>query len=186
MKWLRFASPLAAFVVMGYFLAAGLGKDTRKVPSPLIGKPAPAYDLPELHAPGAKFSGASMKGRPYVINVWGSWCFACREEHPTLTEFARTEVVPVVGLNWKDQPQDATRWLQQFGDPYDHVPVDAEGRVAIDFGVYGAPETFVVDGDGVIRYKYIGPLTPEVVRDELMPAVEAANKAASPATGGAP
>ena len=174
MKWLRFGLPLAAFIGLAVLLASGLGKDTRLVPSPLIDKPAPVYSLPELHEPSKTFASESMKGQVYVLNVWGSWCVACRAEHPFLQRFAATNAVPVVGLNWKDTPEDATRWLQQFGDPYDHIPVDAEGRTAIDFGVYGAPETFVIDGAGTIRYKYIGPMSPEVIEKELMRAIEKA------------
>ena len=182
MKWLRFALPLAIFGGIAVLLASGLGKDTRLVPSPLIDKPAPAYSLPELRDPSTRFSGESLRGQAYVLNVWGSWCVACRVEHPFLQQFADRNIVPVVGLNWKDEPGEATRWLAQFGDPYDHIPVDAEGRTAIDFGVYGAPETFVIDGNGTIRYKHVGPMSPDVIERELMPAIEAAKRTALEAT----
>ena len=174
MRWLRFALPLALFAGLAVLLASGLGKDTRLVPSPLIDKPAPAFSLPELRDPSRQFSGETMRGKVYVLNVWGSWCVACRVEHPFLQAFAARKIAPLVGLNWKDTPEDATRWLAQFGDPYDHIPVDAEGRTAIDFGVYGAPETFVIDGKGTIRFKYIGPMSPEVIEQQLIPAIEKA------------
>lgn len=177
MKHLRFILPLAMFAGLALLLFAGLGKDTRLVPSPLIDKPAPAYELPSLRDPGARIRTADFAGKPYLLNVWGSWCVACRVEHEVLTKFARRELVPVVGLNWKDVPEDATRWLAQFGDPYDAIPVDAEGRVAIDYGVYGAPESFLIDGAGIIRYKHVGPLTEEIVERELLPRIAAMNGA---------
>ncbi|HET9484292.1 MAG TPA: DsbE family thiol:disulfide interchange protein [Xanthomonadales bacterium] len=177
MKHLRFILPLAMFAGLALLLFAGLGKDTRLVPSPLIDKPAPAYELPSLRDPGARIRTADFAGKPYLLNVWGSWCVACRVEHEVLTKFARRELVPVVGLNWKDVPEDATRWLAQFGDPYDAIPVDADGRVAIDYGVYGAPESFLIDGAGIIRYKHVGPLTEEIVERELLPRIAAMNGA---------
>ena len=177
MKHLRFILPLAMFAGLALLLFAGLGKDTRLVPSPLIDKPAPAYELPSLRDPAARIRAADFAGKPYLLNVWGSWCVACRVEHEVLTKFARRELVPVVGLNWKDVPEDATRWLAQFGDPYDAIPVDADGRIAIDYGVYGAPESFLVDGAGIIRYKHVGPLTDEIVERELLPRIAAMNGA---------
>lgn len=178
MKWLRFAVPLLVFGLIGVLLFSGLGKDPKIVPSVLIGKAAPVFELPELHQPETRFTPATLRGKPYLLNVWGSWCVACREEHEVLSAFAARNLVPVVGLNWKDQREDAQRWLQQFGDPYDHIPVDTEGRTAIDFGVYGAPETFIIDGQGVIRFKHIGPLTTKVIEGELMAAINAAQGAA--------
>src|SRR5688572_7575113 len=150
---LRFILPFVIFAGLAVLLSSGLGKDTRLVPSPLIDKPAPAYDLPSLRDTNARIRSSDFAGKPYVLNVWGSWCVECRNEHAVLTAFAQRELVPVVGLNWKDEHADATRWLAQFGDPYDAIPVDAIGRTAIDYGVYGAPETFLVDAQGIIRYK---------------------------------
>jgi len=173
MKHLRFVVPLALFAGLAVLLFAGLGKDTRLVPSPLIDKPAPAYDLPALHDPSRRVTNTQFAGAPYVLNVWGSWCVECRNEHAALTAFAERNLVPVVGLNWKDDGSDAKRWLAKFGDPYDVIPVDADGRVAIDYGVYGAPETFLVDADGIIRFKHVGPLTPALVERELVARISA-------------
>jgi len=169
MKSLRFLLPLAIFALLGGLLWSGLGKDPRLVPSPLIGKPAPAFDLPELRDATMRVSKVALLGQPYLLNVWGSWCFACTEEHPVLVELAGRKLLPIVGLNWKDEPADATRWLARFGDPYAHIAQDREGRTAIDFGVYGAPESFLVDARGVIRWKHVGPLTPAVIDQELLP-----------------
>ena len=177
MRHLRFVLPLAIFAALGVLLASGLGKDTRLVPSPLIDQPAPAFDLPSLSDPDVRVRSADYMGKPWVLNVWGSWCVACRVEHEVLSAFAARELVPVVGLDWKDAPEDATRWLAQFGDPYDAIPVDSDGRVAIDWGVYGAPETFLIDADGVVRFKHVGPLTPEVVERELVARIAAMNGA---------
>ncbi|HVF35063.1 MAG TPA: DsbE family thiol:disulfide interchange protein [Candidatus Saccharimonadia bacterium] len=176
MKHLGFVVPLVLFAGLALLLFAGLGKDTRLVPSPLIGKPAPAYDLPALNDPSQRIASSQFAGAPYVLNVWGSWCVECRNEHGTLTRFAERNLVPVIGLNWKDDGDDAKRWLAQFGDPYDAIPVDADGRVAIDYGVYGAPETFLVDAAGIIRFKHVGPLTPEIVERELVARIDAMGK----------
>lgn len=173
MKHLRFVLPLAIFAALGVLLASGLGKDTRLVPSPLIDRPAPSFDLPSLRDPNVRVRSDDFAGKPWVLNVWGSWCVACRVEHEVLTAFAKRGLVPVVGLDWKDDANDATRWLAQFGDPYDAIPVDVDGRVAIDWGVYGAPETFLVDAGGIVRFKHVGPLTPEIVERELVPRIEA-------------
>lgn len=171
MKALRFVIPLAVFFGMMLFLFSGLGKDPRVLPSPLIDKPAPDFDLPGLHDPEARVSSKALLGRMYLLNVWGSWCVSCHEEHPVLTQFAETGLVPVIGLDWKDPREDALRWLAQFGDPYDAIAVDADGRTAIDFGIYGAPETFLIDATGVIRFKYVGPLTSDVVEKQLKPLI---------------
>ena len=173
MKSLRFVLPLVLFAGLAVLLFAGLGKDTRLVPSPLIDKPAPSFELPSLRDPSTRIRSADFAGKPWLLNVWGSWCVACRVEHEVLTAFAKRELVPVVGLNWKDVPEDAHRWLAQFGDPYDAIPVDADGRIAIDYGVYGAPESFLIDASGVIRFKHVGPLTPEIVERELVPRIAA-------------
>lgn len=169
--------PLLAFIALAVLLGAGVlmnsGKDTSAIPSPLVGKPAPEFKLPVLGEPGRVVSKADLLGQPYLLNVWGSWCPACRDEHPVITELARRGDIRVIGYDYKDTPEDAQRWLQQFGNPYALILEDAEGKAALDWGIYGAPETFLVDAQGVIRWKFVGPLTPEVVRDQLDPALEA-------------
>ena len=146
--------------------------DRDVLPSALIGKPAPDFTLPVLHNPDFQVSAADLRGAPYLLNVWGSWCYACREEHAVLTAFAETKRMRVVGYNWKDGKEDALRWLEQFGNPFYVVLADPEGRYALDWGVARAPETFVVDAEGIVRWKYTGPLTDEVVATQLMPLVE--------------
>ena len=173
---LKFLLPFLIFAGLAVLLSSGLGKDTRLVPSPLIDKPAPTFDLPSLRDPATRIRSADFAGKPWVLNVWGSWCVECRNEHATLTAFANRDLVPVVGLNWKDEHADATRWLAQFGDPYDAIPVDLEGRIAIDWGVYGAPETFLIDGGGIVRYKHVGPMSRAIVENELVPRIEAMRK----------
>jgi cytochrome c biogenesis protein CcmG/thiol:disulfide interchange protein DsbE len=166
---MRYLVPLLLFLGLGLLLYSGLGKDTRYVPSPLIGKPAAAYVLPELRDPNRTVDAKQFAGTPYLLNVWGSWCVACQEEHPVLMAYAKTKKIPLVGLNWKDDRETALRWLAALGDPYDAIPVDAEGDVAIDYGVYGAPETFLIDASGVIRFKQVGPLTPDIIANEIEP-----------------
>jgi cytochrome c biogenesis protein CcmG, thiol:disulfide interchange protein DsbE len=165
--------PLALFVAIAGFLFAGLKLNPREVPSPLVGKAAPAFQLPLLHEPAKRFQPADMKGKPWLLNVWASWCITCRDEHPVLVALAKQKLVPILGLNYKDKSDEAQRWLKQFGDPYDFSIVDAEGRVGIDYGVYGVPETYLIDGAGVIRYKHIGALTPDIVQGKLLPLLKA-------------
>lgn len=168
-----FLIPLLAFAVLVFFLARGLTKDPKYVPSPLIGKPAPTFTLPQLHDPKASFSPEDLKGRVWVMNVWASWCVSCREEHPVLIDFSRTHTnVPLIGLDYKDQRADALGWLNQHGNPYVLSVFDANGRVGIDYGVYGVPETYVIDQAGVIRYKHVGPLTPDVVTTVIDPVIK--------------
>lgn len=178
-----------AIVVIGLFFVGLMGLlfygvkqsgrgDRDALPSPLIGKPAPEFSLPVLHEPGRLLSSKELRGAPYVLNVWGSWCPECRVEHPVLTRFAETRRVRVIGYNWKDEHADAVRWLEQFGNPYWIVIVDYDGRTAIDWGIYGAPETFLVDGDGVVRWKHVGALTDDEIRDELLPALVEVEKSA--------
>ena len=171
-RWL----PLAVFGVLALLLGAGVWlsrkADRDVLPSPLIGKPAPAFSLPVLHEPGRMFSLEQLKGEPFVLNVWGSWCVSCRVEHPVLTRFAETRRVRVVGYNWKDARDDALRWLEQFGNPYWLVLADEAGDTAIDFGIYGAPETFLIDDNGRIRWKHVGPLTDAVIQAELLPQLQ--------------
>ena len=177
MKSLRLLIPLAVFIVIVGFLWAGLGRDPREVPSPLIGKPAPAFELVQLQEPGKKLGTADMKGQVWLLNVWASWCVSCRVEHPLLVELAKANVVPVIGLNYKDKNDAGIAWLKQNGDPYRLSVVDADGRVGIDWGVYGVPETFVVDKTGVIRYKQIGPITVEALEQKILPLVRELQKA---------
>jgi cytochrome c biogenesis protein CcmG/thiol:disulfide interchange protein DsbE len=167
-----FLVPLVAFVALAVILAIGLNRDPREVPSPLIGKPAPSFTLARLDDPARAISLADMKGRVWMLNVWASWCVACREEHPLLVAFSKQNVLPVYGLDYKDQRDDANRWLVRMGDPYRASLFDDEGRVGIDFGVYGVPETFIIDKAGTIRLKHIGPLTDDVIAKEIIPLVK--------------
>lgn len=175
MKALKYIVPLGVFVVLCVFLGIGLTRDPRIVPSPFIGKPAPGFTLTALHDPQVSFSPEQMKGKVWLLNVWASWCPACKIEHPVLNDMSRRGIVPIVGLNYKDQRADAKRWLQQNGDPYQLSVWDIDGKVGIDYGVYGAPETFVIDKQGVIRYKQIGPVTPEVLEKTLLPLIAKLN-----------
>lgn len=168
----RFIIPLAVFLVLAVFLWVGLKRDPRLVPSPLIDKPAPAFALPSLQDPARVMSNAHMQGQVWVLNVWASWCRACREEHPVLMDFARQKVVPVYGLNYKDQRTDAQAWLDQHGNPYADSLVDEAGRVGMDFGVYGVPETFVIDQAGRVRMKHVGPVTPQVLQEQILPLLQ--------------
>lgn len=167
---IRLAIPLTLFAALGALLYAGLGRDPTVVPSPLIDRPAPAFELPTL-GDDDPVASAELAGRPYVLNVWASWCPGCRVEHELVTELAQRSEAPLIGLNWKDKPDDARRWLAQFGDPYDAIAVDESGRVGIDFGVYGAPETFIVDAEGTVRYKHIGPITDAALNGEILPLI---------------
>ena len=169
MKGLRFAIPLALFALLVFFLWRGLSLNPREVPSPLIGKPAPRFALTRLDDAGRTIRRDDLLGKVWVLNVWASWCAACRDEHPALLRFAKTKQVPVIGLNYKDQRPAGLAWLAQFGDPYDASLFDADGRVGIDFGVYGVPETFVIDKRGVVRFKHIGALTPELIETRVRP-----------------
>ncbi len=169
MRTLKFLIPLALFGVLTWFLFSGLSLNPREVPSPLIGKPAPAFQLVRLDDPDKTVRREDLLGKPWIMNVWASWCAPCREEHPVVIDLARRGGVPVVGLNYKDQPGNARNWLQRLGDPYVMTLVDFDGKVGIDFGVYGVPETFVIDAQGVIRFKHVGVLTPAVVSERIEP-----------------
>jgi cytochrome c biogenesis protein CcmG, thiol:disulfide interchange protein DsbE len=168
---MRFILPFVIFIILAVFLFVGLNLNPREVPSPLIGKPAPAFMLPQLHAPDKQFSPSEMKGKVWLLNAWASWCVACEAEHPLLLELARQNIVPIVGLDYKDKRQAAQVWLERRGDPYALIVSDIEGRTGIDYGVYGVPETYVIDKQGVIQYKQIGPLTPENLREKILPLV---------------
>ena len=166
---IRFALPLVVFVLMVGLLGYGLRLDPKKVPSPLIDKPAPEFSLSMLETPSRQLSTKDMSGQVWVLNVWASWCVSCRAEHAVITELANRNLVTVVGLNYKDEPADATRWLEQFGNPYATSVIDRDGRVGIDWGVYGVPETFVIGADGMIKYKHIGPVTHESLEQTILP-----------------
>jgi cytochrome c biogenesis protein CcmG/thiol:disulfide interchange protein DsbE len=167
----RFVIPLVVFGALVVFLAIGLTRDPREVPSPFIGKSAPAFSLATLADPARVLTPADLRGKVWLLNVWASWCVACRQEHPLLVEFSRSNRVPIIGLDYKDKRDDAVAWLARFGNPYAASIVDADGRTGIEYGVYGVPETFLIDREGVIRYKRIGPLTAEALRDEVLPLI---------------
>jgi cytochrome c biogenesis protein CcmG/thiol:disulfide interchange protein DsbE len=166
---MRFALPLVVFVLMVGLLGYGLRLDPKKVPSPLIDKPAPEFSLSMLGTPSRQLSTRDMAGQVWVLNVWASWCVSCRAEHAVITALAKRNLVTVVGLNYKDEPADAARWLEQFGNPYATSVMDQDGRVGIDWGVYGVPETFVIGADGIIKYKHIGPVTHESLEQTILP-----------------
>lgn len=172
----RYLLPLLVFMTMVGFLAVGLKRDPREVPSPLIDKPAVAFSLPRLDAPDQKLGLQDLRGKVWLLNVWASWCVACRQEHPLLVELAKSGAVDIYGLNYKDKRPDAIAWLERFGDPYRASMSDTDGLVGIDFGVYGVPETFVIDQQGVIRHKHIGPVTPDALRGTILPLVERLRK----------
>ena len=168
--------PLGIFIVLVIFLAIGLTRDPREIPSPLIGKPAPMFTAPKLHEPDQQFSAKDMLGQVWLLNTWASWCVACRQEHPILMEFAKTNTLPIVGLDYKDKNEDGLKWLARFGNPYTQTITDKDGRIGIDFGLYGVPETFLIDKAGVIRYKQIGPVTEEALRDKIVPLIRELQK----------
>ena len=171
----RFLLPLGLFIVLLGFLAVGLNRDPREVPSPLVGKPAPAFELAQLHQPEKTFAPKDMLGKVWLLNVWASWCVSCRQEHPVLVEYSK-KGVPIVGLDYKDQREDGLRWLKQFGDPYLLSAWDGDGRVGINYGVYGVPETYLIDKAGTIRHKHIGPITPEAMEQKIMPMMKELDK----------
>jgi cytochrome c biogenesis protein CcmG/thiol:disulfide interchange protein DsbE len=164
---------LGIFIALVVLLAVGLQLNPREVPSPLIGRPAPAFDLPLLAEPDKRFSEKTMLGKTWVLNVWASWCPPCLVEHPVVSQMARSGLAPVVGLNYKDTRDEALPWLKRNGNPFRVVVFDANGRIGIDYGVYGVPETYVIDRAGVIRYKHIGPLTADVVQKKIEPLLKA-------------
>lgn len=164
--------PLLLFAAVFGFLAVGLTLDPRLVPSPLIGKPVPEFDLPPVKGRTLGLASRDLKGEVALVNVFASWCVSCRVEHPVFMDLRQRGVVPIHGLNYKDKPDDAASWLAEMGDPYTRTGADLDGRVAIDWGVYGVPETFVVDREGRIAYKHIGPVTPQVVSEKLLPLIE--------------
>ncbi len=172
----RFIVPIIGFAVLAIFLMIGLTRDPTFVPSPLIGKQIPTFSLPKLDAPGEVVTDADLRGKFSILNVWATWCSGCRQEHPILNQIAAQGQVPIYGLNWKDDPAMAKQWLQQLGNPYVANAVDVEGRVAIDWGVYGAPETFLIAPDGTILYRYISPMSMEVWENEFLARIAAATE----------
>jgi cytochrome c biogenesis protein CcmG/thiol:disulfide interchange protein DsbE len=173
---MKYLIPLVLFFVLVVFLAIGLRRDPHEVPSPLINKAAPTFRLPQLKDPSKTFSAEDMRGKVWVLNVWASWCISCRDEHPLLIEYAKTKAVPIYGLNWKDPREDALAWLDELGDPYVLSVSDLDGRIAIDYGVYGAPETYLIDQNGTIRFKQIGAVTPDVWANKILPLVQELNR----------
>lgn len=170
---MRYLLPAAIFAILVAFFWVGLSKDPSEVPSPFIGKPAPAFELAELNNPEATVSNQDLKGRPTVLNVWATWCVGCRQEHDTLMRLAATQPVPIYGLNYRDDRDDARVWLQRLGDPYEATGFDPDGSAGLDWGVYGAPETFLIDPAGIVVYKHLGPLSLGIWNDEFVPRIEA-------------
>ncbi len=168
--------PLAIFVVLIAFLALGLKLNPREVPSPLIGKTAPVFSAPRLHAPDKTMTNVDMLGKVWMLNVWASWCAACRVEHPVLMAFSKTNTLPIIGLDYKDKVADGMKWLAQHGDPYEASVTDPDGRIGINFGVYGVPETFIIDKAGIIRHKHIGPVTEAALQDTILPLIRRLQK----------
>jgi cytochrome c biogenesis protein CcmG/thiol:disulfide interchange protein DsbE len=168
--------PLALFIALVVFLFIGLQRDPHEVPSPLINRPAPAFQLPQLQEQTKTFTAQEMRGKVWLLNVWATWCVACRDEHPMLIEYAKSGAVPIYGLNYKDDRAAALQLLKEEGNPYVLNAFDADGRVAIDYGVYGAPESYLIDRDGIIRFKKIGPITPDVWEGEILPLAKRLNK----------
>ena len=167
----RFLLPLAIFVVMVGFLAVGLTLNPREVPSPLVGKAAPDFSLPQLHEPDKVFSPKELAGKVWLLNFWASWCSGCKDEHPVLMQLAKSGEVPIYGADYKDRREEALTWLQRWGNPYQLVGVDEAGRVGINYGVYGVPETYVIDKAGKIRYKQIGPVDQDILDKKILPLV---------------
>lgn len=175
----RFLLPLGIFLVLVGFLAVGLRLNPREVPSPLIGKPAPRFFAARLENAAAVVTPEQLRGQVWLLNVWASWCASCQVEHPVLVDFARRGLAPVVGLNYKDVRADGMAWLRRHGNPYTTSVYDHDGRIGLDFGVYGVPETFIIDQRGIVRFKHVGPLTPEIVSDKLVPKIEELKRAQS-------
>jgi cytochrome c biogenesis protein CcmG/thiol:disulfide interchange protein DsbE len=175
LRYVRYLIPLAAFLVLTGFLMKGLWLDPHLVPSPLIDKPAPQFRLTQVADPAKSVSRDDMLGKVWMLNVWSSWCVSCREEHPVLVDFSRTGIVPIYGLDYKDTRDAALKSLDAMGNPYQITLFDPDGRVGIDYGVTGVPETYVIDKTGTIRYKQIGPITPEILHEKILPLVRKLN-----------
>ncbi len=173
---LRYLIPLGLFLVLVVFLAIGLTREPNKLPSALLNKPAPTFRLPQLDDPAETFSAEDMRGKVWLMNVWASWCVSCRDEHPYLLEYAKSGAVLIYGFNYKDKREDALSWLEELGDPYVLSAVDLDGRVGMDYGVYGAPETYVIDKSGTIRLKHVGAMTPDIWSEKILPLVQELNR----------
>lgn len=171
---MRYLIPIAVFAALVGFFSVGLTLKPSEIPSPLIGKVAPSFELPRLHEPEQQLSNTDMRGQVSLLNVWATWCYACRQEHPILNEIAKSGVVSIYGLNLRDRRLAAKQWLAQLGDPYTATGFDRDGRVALDWGVYGAPETFLLDADGTILYKQVSPITPDIWQREFLPRIQSA------------
>jgi cytochrome c biogenesis protein CcmG/thiol:disulfide interchange protein DsbE len=167
----KFLVPFALFVILTGFLAVGLRLDPHEVPSPLVNKPAPDFRVSQVDQPELQFGSTDLKGKVWLLNVWASWCVACREEHPVLMQFARSQMLPIVGLDYKDQRKDAMGVVKRSGNPYDIMAFDGDGKVGIDYGVYGVPESYLIDKNGIIRYKHIGPITQEALNKTIIPLI---------------
>lgn len=174
---IRYLLPVTLFAGLLLLLGVGLRLNPREVPSPFIGKAAPAFDAARLDDAGARVRSADMAGKVWVLNVWASWCGACRDEHPLLVEFAARREAMVVGLNYKDEREAGLHWLRRHGDPFAVSAFDPEGRIGLNFGVYGVPETFIIDRAGKVRYKHIGPLTRQVLDQKIRPLIRELNRA---------
>jgi cytochrome c biogenesis protein CcmG/thiol:disulfide interchange protein DsbE len=174
----KFLLPFAAFIALAVLFAFGLNpsRDIHALPSPLIGKPAPEFALTDVLDPSRSVSNAALKGQVYIVNVWGTWCEACRQEHEALLAIAQQRVVPIIGLVYMDKRDAAKQWLEQLGNPYSQVAFDSDGRTAINWGVYGAPETFLIDASGRVVYKFISPMTAQIWQREFLPRIAAARR----------
>ena len=169
----RFMIPLVVFALLIAVFVVGLGRDPSQLPSPLLDKPAPQFDLPSLVDPEQRVTNQDFHGEVALVNVWATWCVGCRQEHNFLLQLSKADVLPIYGLNWRDNGPEARRWLQQLGDPYVATAYDEDGRVGIDWGVYGAPETFLIAADGTVLYKQLGPLSWGVWQENFVPLLEA-------------
>ncbi len=169
---MRYLIPLVIFMVLAVFLLVGLTLNPRQVPSPLIDKPAPRFQLNQLHEPEKIMSSEDNLGKVWMLNVWASWCVACRDEHPLLVQLANSGIIPIYGLNYKDERNTALQWLKRYGDPYAISIVDIDGKVGINYGVYGVPETYVIDKQGIIRHKQIGPVTVDSLEKTILPLIK--------------
>jgi cytochrome c biogenesis protein CcmG/thiol:disulfide interchange protein DsbE len=180
----RFILPLVVFALLVVVLGIGIEQSPEKdlIPSPLIGKAAPSFSLPSLTDPGKRVSSAQLRGHWYLFNVWGTWCYACRDEHPMLLKMRQAGVIPIVGLDWKDDNGDALSFLRQAGDPYQTIAVDHDGSEAIEWGVYGAPESFLVNPQGIVVYKFIGPITEQDWDQQILPRLPLSGTPAAPAS----
>lgn len=168
---LKFIIPLLLFIVIAVFLALGLNLKPSEIPSPFINKPAPEFSAPKLDTPEQRLTPADLKGKVWLFNVWASWCVSCRAEHPILNQLAQQNAIVIIGLNYKDQPGDANNWLKTFGNPYNVSIMDQDGRIGIEYGVYGVPESFIIDKKGLIRYKHTGPVSAEDVQKVFLPLI---------------